>query len=137
QGINGSGEVVGERNGLAGRIFFRWSQERGMEDLKWFDSDSYGAALAIADNGDIVGYSGHIDQSETVERAVLWSRDGTKKIIDECRGGYVGWDFSYYCPASANAINSVGQIAGKDADGAFRLTGEIRQYIPDITGSYS
>lgn len=143
RGINASGEVVGERNdSVRGEISFRWSQEKGTEDLTLFGSDSYGAAMAIADNGDVVGYSGHANNDESVQRAVLWSADGTKKIIDACTGGSFGWDGndSYICYSSANAINSAGQIAGNsDIQGssvAFRLTvGANQQYIPDIPGS--
>jgi len=88
--------------------------------------------MAIADNGDIVGYSG--------ARAVLWSANGTNRIIDVCTAiGWEGEDID--CASSANAINSAGQIAGNsDIDGAsivFRLTvGANRQDIPNIPGSY-
>jgi probable HAF family extracellular repeat protein len=140
RGINASGEVVGVRNWPAAPIPFRWSQERGREDLTFFDSDSYGEALAIADNGDIVGYSGHDNKDESVQRAVLWSRDGTKKIIDACTRGFFAWDYSYNCRSSATAINGVGQIAGNsDIEGSsvpFRLTmGANWQDIPGIPGS--
>lgn len=133
-GINARGDVVGQRNGSAGLISFRWSQAKGTEDLTLFDSDSYGGAMAIADNGDIVGSSG--------SRAVRWSADGTKTIIDPCTDGFLGWDYSYVCHSSANAINSAGQIAGNsDSSGSlrgFRLTvGADRQDIPGITGSFT
>ena len=141
-GINAGGEIVGERNGSAGLISFRWSEEKGTEDLTLFGSDSYGAAMAIADNGDVVGYSGGAgNDNGIVQRAVLWSADGTKKIIDACTGGSYGWDdYSYACYSSANAINTAGQIAGNSEIGgspvAFRLTvGANRQDIPGIRGS--
>src|SRR4029079_17620396 len=110
---NASGQVVGVRDdGVRWEIPFRWSQEKGTEDLPLFGSDSYGAAMAIADNGDVVGYSGGVDNYNDLTRAVLWSANGTKQIIDACTGGSIGWDYGSTCHSSANAINNAGKIAG-------------------------
>ena len=142
RGINASGAVVGELNGTAGPILFRWSQEKGTEDLTLFDADSYGDAVAIADNGDVVGYSGGVDSDSDVTRAVLWSANGTKKIIDPCTEGWIAWDYTYVCHSSAHAINNVGQIVVEsDVNGAslavrFTVAGD-RLYIPRIPGSSS
>jgi probable HAF family extracellular repeat protein len=138
--INAGGEIVGERNGSNGPISFRWSREKGTVDLTPLGSDSYAAGMAIGDNGDIVGYSGHDDNDESIQRSVLWSPDGTKKIIDECTRGYIAYDFSYNCRSSADAISSAGQIAGNSDIGGtsvpFRLTlGGNLQDIPGIPGS--
>jgi len=132
QGINSSGQVVGERDGRP----FRWSQDKGMEDLALFDSDFDGGAMAIADNGDVVGYSGD-GNYYGITRAVLWSADGTKRILDICTTG----NPFYGCYSSANAINSAGQIAGNSQSGgpsvAFRLTvGGDRQDIIGLRGSH-
>ncbi len=135
-GINSSGQVVGERDGPTGGIPFRWSKEKGMEDLALFESDIDGGARAIADNGDAVGYSGD-GGYYGITRAVVWSADGTKKIIDICTTGSP----FYGCYSSANAINNAGQIAGNSESGgpsvAFRLTvGGDRQDIFGLPGSH-
>jgi probable HAF family extracellular repeat protein len=132
EGINSSGKVVGERDGSP----FRWSQDKGMEDLGLFGTDSDGGAMAISDNGDIVGYSGD-GGYYGITRAVLWSADGTKKIIDICTTGSP----FYGCYSSANGINSAGQIAVNSESGgpsnAFRLTpGVDREYIFGLPGSH-
>ena len=137
-GINARGDVVGVRNGDRP---FRWSQENGTEDLTLFGSDVYGAAMAIADNGDVVGESGGIDNYNQLDvtRMVLWSADGTKRIIDACTGGYFAYDYTYVCRSSANAINSAGQIAGNSDLGgsstAVLLTMSSWQLVPGINGS--
>ena len=138
-GINARGDVIGERRGSAGQSFpFRWSQEKGTEDLTPVGSDSYAAAVAIADNGDVVGYSGGADTFNDVTRAVLWSSDGTKKIIDACTEGSFAWDLSYVCHSSAVAINGAGQIVVEWEYGfplaVFSAAG-TRQNIPGINGS--
>lgn len=130
-GINSSGQVVGQRDGRP----FRWSQDKGMEDLALFDSDWDGAAMDISDNGDVVGYSGD-GNYYGITRAVLWSADGTKRILDIC----TTTSSFYGCYSSANGINSAGQIAGNSESGgpslAFRLTvGADRQDIVGIPGS--
>jgi len=132
EGINSSGQIVGERDGRP----FRWSQDKGMEDLPLFGSDWDGGAKAISNNGDIVGYSGD-GNYYGITRAVLWSADGTKKILDVCTTGSP----FYGCYSSANGINSAGQIAGNSESGgpslAFRLTvGADRQDIVGIPGSH-
>lgn len=143
-GINARGDVVGVRNGSDGlERPFRWSQETGTVDLTLLESDSFGAARAIADNGDVVGESGVNNWDNDVTRAVLWSADGTKKIIDACTGGYFIWEWTYFCHSSANAINSVGQIAGNSdtrgylhAQLLIQVNGEWQE-IPGVNGLYT
>jgi probable HAF family extracellular repeat protein len=132
RGINSRGQVVGERDGRP----FRWSQDKGLEDLALFDSDWDGGAMAISDNGDVVGYSGD-GNYYGITRAVLWSADGTKTMLDVCTTGSP----FYGCYSSANGINSAGQIAGNSESLgpslAFRLTvGADRQNIIGIPGSH-
>jgi probable HAF family extracellular repeat protein len=137
RGINARGDVVGERNGSAGQSLpFRWTQENGTEDLTPVGSDSYASAFAIADNGDVVGYSGGTDDGNDVARAVLWSADGTKRIIDACTEGYVAYDFTYVCHSSANAINGAGQIVVDWGSSLAVLSAVgVRQNIAGINGS--
>jgi len=115
RGINISGQVVGESEGTwPNRRPFRWSPDKGMEDLGLFDGDPYGGATAINNNGDIAGYSGDGDYYGTL-RAVSWSGNGGKRILDACARGANSF---YGCYASANAINSAGLLAGSsEADG--------------------
>ncbi|MEO5580241.1 MAG: hypothetical protein ABIR58_06240 [Gemmatimonadaceae bacterium] len=133
-GINASGEVVGGRGSNSVQVAFRWSREKGTEDLA--SSETSDRALAIADNGDVVGYSLEWEWGG-FSSAVLWTAGGTKTILDTC-------DLAPnpYC-AIASSINSAGQIAGTSYDRyssslAYRLTvGADRQNITGAPGSNS
>ena len=107
--INGSGQVVGETEGtLPGRRPFRWTPDKGMEDLGSFGTDPDVGATAVNNSGDIVGSSGD-GNYYGILRAVLWSANGGKRVLDDCARGASSF---YGCYASANAINGAGQIAG-------------------------
>lgn len=117
-GINDFNEVVGQ-SAYAGGDFhffhaFRWTKAKGMQDLgvlgKGPDSSE---ALAINDNGQIVGWSG--------SRAFIWSRDEGMRDLNDFISPNSGWVLN-----SANGINILGQITGsgtiKEETHAFLLT---------------
>ena len=103
-GINNFNEVVGQ-SAYAGGDFhffhaFLWTNAKGMRDLgvlgKGPDSSE---ALAIDDNGQIVGWSG--------SHAFIWSRHEGMRDLNDFIAPNSGWVLN-----SANGINILGQITG-------------------------
>jgi probable HAF family extracellular repeat protein len=140
--INGSGQVVGEMcsppriyiscvgtTGL-GLHPFRWTPDKGIEDLGSFGFDPYVGATAVNNSGDIVGFSGDGPcdaEGCGILRAVLWSANGGKSVLDDCAtGGSSGFGGCY---AVANAINGAGQIAGVSA-----AYGDPHAYLWTVAG---
>jgi probable HAF family extracellular repeat protein len=117
--VNNRGEVVGTSN-LPGNFPFHaflWTREKGMRDLETLAGDIASVAVAISDEGEIVGIS--LDQNFNA-RAFMW-RAGIMK------------DLNTLVPKSTSlllitacSISTRGEIAGLAAN---KVTGEFHGYV--------
>lgn len=144
-GINSSGEVAGEEIGrvtepgvdpnfadepynLVSRPFV-WSISQGFRYLPSSGTDARTAAIAINDNGLVVGYSGlatkNLVQSST---PLMWgtAEGPPSKLSTRVRDSTCipGWDPAKLpdnsCATLATAVNNTGEIAGTIERRAFR-----------------
>src|SRR6476469_6348932 len=89
-----------------------------IHDLPLIPGDTYGAATAINDNGQIVGISGICDQAvgrHTAKHAVLWENGGVTDIYPNAPAPW--WN-------TPTAINQRGDVVGFAGDPAF-VEGDI------------
>jgi len=103
--INERGEVVGWLFSNAGIVPFLWSASAGMRILPYPAGEGTNVAMAINDNGLIVGYSGR--------DAVMWE-NGEMKVIHTLAGH---WS---YAPDVNNSGEVVGAFGVDFANGPFK-----------------
>jgi probable HAF family extracellular repeat protein len=135
-GINDFNEVVGQSAYDGGDFHyfhaFLWTRDKGMQDLGILGrTPNSSGALAISDNGEIVGWSGDFTEARdtsmgnlknfidprsgrvvntgngVVIHAFIWSRDKGMQDLNNFIDSKSGWVL-----VSANAINTLGQITG-------------------------
>jgi probable HAF family extracellular repeat protein len=116
-GINDSGQVVGEADGSAGNTrAFLYSESTGMKDLGTLPNGAISEAYAINDSGQVVGYS--YTTSTGSQHAFLYS-GGQMYDLNSLIPTDSGWEL-----ISAYEINNSGQIVGRG-----RINGQFRAYI--------
>lgn len=97
-GLNDTGEVVGAFNTSVALRPFKSARQTNFRQLPLLPQDTGGAAYAINENGEAVGYS----SGASGERAVSWTRDGTVQALP----GPVGR------MSRATDINARGDVVG-------------------------
>jgi probable HAF family extracellular repeat protein len=123
-GINNRGQVIGasalqsDSTPFYKTDGFLWTKERGMVDLGTLPGDVASGALAINDDGEIVGIS--IDSSGN-PRPVYWHNGAPPVDLNT----QIPSDSTMYL-VFAQAINNHGEIAGWGVD---KATGDIHTYL--------
>jgi probable HAF family extracellular repeat protein len=104
-GINDAGAIAGWRFGVAPNRerAFLWTDSAGMRDLDDLPGFDWSRAFGINSSGQVVGEN-RSTATAALNRAVLWSADGSAIDIGDLPGGAV-WSV-------AEAINDHGQVAG-------------------------
>ena len=157
-GLNNSGQVAGEEitqvaepgfdpgtdpnfaDGAAGHFKsvsrpFVWSQSNGLKYLPSTASDARTAAIAINDNGLVVGYAGASTRNLVQNsNPVMWGEADDLPARLSTRSGdsgcVTGWDPTSSprnpCAALATAVNNAGEIAGTIDRHAFRWSEDKR-----------
>jgi len=126
-GINNAGTVVGwsrTEDGSVGFVFQNGTMS-SLGTLNNGDPDSYSAARAINELGQIVG-SG--ENEDYYSRAVRWTDHGSGYVIEDL-GVLSGYDES-----AANDINNLGHVVGSldRFDGAFYYDGITMWNLEDL-----
>jgi probable HAF family extracellular repeat protein len=105
--VNNNAVVVGSSLTAAGaRHAFRWTADRGMEDLGTLPGDECSAATSIAADGQILGLSGPAGCYPYNSKTVVWSPSGTIAAVPMAPLGDL--------PGPANDLNQEGEIVGWD-----------------------
>jgi uncharacterized membrane protein len=117
-GVNSTGDVVGmsaEGNGPFWPILKPAGEE--MQPLPGTQKATWGYAVGINDNGNMVGITGYLFKGKSVETAVLWPDAGS--VIDLNKKVALGRGEEL---ESANVINNAGHIL---ASGSFPGVGNV------------
>ncbi|HEY3972483.1 MAG TPA: hypothetical protein VGM18_05730 [Candidatus Sulfotelmatobacter sp.] len=120
-GINTSSVIVGQSDGNSTRGLWHavlWNASDQIQDLGTLPGGTYSIAFAVNDSSVVVGYGNIWDNAA---HAMIWTSTGGMQDLNDLISSGSGWVL-----ASANAINSSGQITGYGTKGgknhAFLLT---------------